>query len=164
MSQPSQQPPRRRGPVIAVVAGLVGVLAVLGVTGFVTPGFFLDEENSGATAGDPAGGEAVINAFLDAINNGDIQSANGKLCDAKISAWEIEMIEDLVPKHASLHVDGSPEITDLGGGNMSVIADLAGSWDDGDLEGDIGGAFREAQYGDWCILSFTTGKPLRPLR
>ncbi|RSM34718.1 hypothetical protein DMA12_47205 [Amycolatopsis balhimycina DSM 5908] len=84
-------PPKksRTGMWIAVGAAVVVVLALVGVTGFVTPGFFLSKDNTAAapqpstsanpsapktkpsTSGGGSDAKAVLQGFIDKLNAGD---------------------------------------------------------------------------------------------
>ncbi|MFI7676971.1 hypothetical protein [Actinophytocola sp. NPDC049390] len=50
------QPPKSKGPIIAIVAIVVLLLGGLGITGFVAPGFFLSDDSKNAGGGDGGGG------------------------------------------------------------------------------------------------------------
>jgi hypothetical protein len=93
-------PPKKSntGLIVGLVAGVVVVLAALGVTGFVTPGFFLSKDAPaaagagkqsapappgpvpGADSVDPAR-KALIDKFVAALNAGDAPTAVAELCD-----------------------------------------------------------------------------------
>jgi hypothetical protein len=52
---PYGPPPKNRAPVIATVIFLVAVLAGVGITGFVAPGFFLGDDDKSGSASDDSG-------------------------------------------------------------------------------------------------------------
>jgi len=99
-------PPRKSNPglIVGIVSAVV-VLAVLGITGFVAPGFFLSDDGdssassgsgdngSGGAAGQDAGGaQAVADSLISALVSHDTNTLNQLGCP-DISAGALELIE-----------------------------------------------------------------------
>lgn len=88
---PGGGPPKRNlAPVISITVIVVVLLAGIGITGFVTPGFFLSDDKK--SAGDGGGGsptsekkdsgaDAFINKLVEAANSKDKSALSGYACD-----------------------------------------------------------------------------------
>jgi hypothetical protein len=84
------QPPKsNKGPIIAIVSIVVLILAGVGITGFVAPGFFLSDDKGGNTAGtstktssanDDSGADAFIDKLVSAADDKDKSALEDLQC------------------------------------------------------------------------------------
>lgn len=110
---PSAPPPRRAGVALAAaVTGIVAVLATLAITGFVAPGFFLDDSDDRGNSGvaeDVAPGDspqALVQAVVDGINAKDKAALSALACEgASDDVEEIVMRVDDATSARQKHLD-----------------------------------------------------------
>lgn len=153
------QPPKsNKGPIIAVVSIVVLVLAGVGITGFVAPGFFLSDDKGGTAAGtgtSTAGGDPDDAGGADAFIQKVVAAADGK-SESKLESYQCSDATDSV-KDAIKHIDeiDSAELTDTRAESKTeVVAKLNIVVDgkDGDYEATV-----VKDGGDWCWKDFSGG-------
>ena len=152
------QPPKNKGPVIAVVAIVVLLLAGLGITGFVAPGYFLsDDKGSNTAGGDPSSSSPSekkkddADAFIDKL----VAAADAK-SKSKLEGYQCDDASDDV-KDATKHIDetDSVELTDTREESKTeVVAELTITvdGDEGDYEATV-----TMLDDEWCWSDFSGG-------
>jgi hypothetical protein len=156
-----QPPKNNKGPIIAIVSIVVLILAGVGITGFVAPGFFLSDDKGGNTASDSgtstAGGDNKDDASgADAFISKMVAAADSK-SESKLEDYQCSNATDSV-KDATKHIDeiDSAELKDTREeSDTEVVAKLniVVDGDDGDYEATV-----VKDGGDWCWKDFTGGK------
>jgi len=151
-----QPPKKNKGPIIAVVTIVVLILAGVGVTGFIAPGFFLSDDKGGGTAGsDPtttkddkaAGADDFIQKLVTAADDKDKSALEGYQCSdasdsVKGATKDIDEISSAKLKDTQEKSDKEVVAT------LTIVVD--GS--DGDYDVTV-----VKDGGDWCWKDISTG-------
>lgn len=151
------QPPKsNKGPIIAVVSIVVLILAGVGITGFVAPGFFLSDDKGSNTAGGSsgtkttenkgAGADEFIEKLVAAADDKNKTALEGLQCSdatdsVKGATKDIDEIDSAELKDTKEQSDTEVVAT------LNIVVD--GS--DGDYEATV-----VKDGGDWCWKDITS--------
>lgn len=153
-----QPPKKNKGPVIAIVAILVLVVAGLGITGFVAPGFFLSDDKKDSAddnGGGGGGGDDDKGSGADAFIEKLVAAADGKNKSELRSA---------ACKNASENVDGainnideisSAKLKDTREESKSEVVAVLTIKVDGDTDDYAATVTKDGA--DWCWQDFAPG-------
>jgi hypothetical protein len=152
------QPPKsNKGPIIAVVSIVVLILAGVGVTGFVAPGFFLsdDKDSSNTSAGTTTSGGDDKSSGADAFVDKLVEAADGKdenaLKDMQCSnaSESVEGATSSIDEITSAELKDTKEVSDT-----EVVATLTieVNGDADDYEATV-----VKDGGDWCWKDISSG-------
>jgi hypothetical protein len=167
-------PPQKKNIVLRVVL-VVLVLAGLGLTGFVAPGFLLSEEGDTPVGGSPSASAkaegvedrlrisesipddamAIVNGFLADVNKGRAAAAKAVLCENKLGG--AARVDKLIGDDARLAIDPG-----MGGGLAaedgsvhSVQLDLLGTVKGRQVGMDNKNGVHVNNWdGPWCVWDF----------
>jgi hypothetical protein len=153
-----QPPSSNKGPIIAVVTIVVLILAGVGITGFVAPGFFLSDDKSNAgtdtktsSSDSPDDKSAGADDFIDQL----VKAADAR-SESKLESYQCDDATDSV-KGATKDIDeiDSAELKDTEEkSDTKVVATLSivVNGDDGEYEATV-----VKDGSDWCWQDITTG-------
>jgi hypothetical protein len=140
------QPPKsNKGPIIAIVSIVVLILAGVGITGFVAPGFFLSDDK--ASSESSSGADAFIEKLVSAADDKDKSALEGMQCsDATESV-----------KGATKDIDeiSSAELKDTREESKSEVVatlDIVVDGKNGDYDATV-----VKDGGKWCWKDITSG-------
>jgi hypothetical protein len=153
-----QPPSSNKGPIIAVVTIVVLILAGVGITGFVAPGFFLSDDKSNAStdtktssSDSPDDKSSGADDFIDQL----VKAADSK-SESKLESYQCDDATDSV-KGATKDIDeiDSAELKDTEEkSDTKVVATLSivVNGDDGEYEATV-----VKDGSDWCWKDITSG-------
>ncbi|TDV39999.1 hypothetical protein [Actinophytocola oryzae] len=150
-----QPPKKNKGPIIAIVSIVVLVLAGVGITGFVAPGFFLSDDKGDSNTAGPgtsdkeksSGADAFINKLVAAADDKDRSTLEGYQCSnatesVKGATKDIDEIDSAELKDTREKSDDEVVAT------LNIVVD----GDDGDYDATV-----VKDGGDWCWKDITSG-------
>ena len=153
------QQPKNKGPIIAVVTIVVLILAGVGVTGFIAPGFFLSDDKGGG--GNAAGGGTTTSGKDDKGGGADdfIQKLVAAADDKNKTALEGYQCSDATEsvKGATKDIDeiSGAELKDTEvKSDTEVVATLSIVVDDSDGDYEVTVV---KDGGDWCWKDISAG-------
>lgn len=153
-----QPPKNNKGPVIAIVAIVVLILAGVGITGFVAPGFFLsdDKGDNSASGSGTSTSNGNSDSGADAFIKKLVSAADAK-SKSKLEGYQCSDATDSV-KNATKHIDeiDSAELKDTREKSKTEVVAELNIVVDGD--GDDYEATVTKDGGDWCWSDFSGGK------
>jgi hypothetical protein len=111
-------PKSNKGPIIAIVSIVVLILAGVGVTGFVAPGFFLSDDKENTNAGgdkttggdDAAGADGFVKKLVAAADDKDKSALQGMQCKDATSA--VEGATNSIDEISGAELKDSKEVSD----------------------------------------------------
>lgn len=150
------QPPKNKGPIIAVVAIVVLVLAGVGVTGFVAPGFFLSDDKEGSNTGSGTssssagnkdnGSEAFIKKLVTAADNKDKTALKGLTCSD--ASDDVSGATNSIDEIDSAELKDTREVSDT---EVVATLNIVVDGKDGDYEATV-----VKDGADWCWSDITS--------
>jgi hypothetical protein len=153
------QPPKNKGPIIAIVSIVVLVLAGVGVTGFLAPGFFLsDDKDNSATPGSSTGGgkgtddkSSGADAFIQQL----VAAADGK-SESKLKGFQCsDATESVTSATNAIDEIDSAELKDTDEKSDTKVVAILNIVVDGD--GDDYEVTVVKDGGDWCWKDISQG-------
>lgn len=152
-----QPPKNNKAPIIAVVSIVVLILAGVGVTGFIAPGFFVSDDKGGNTASGSgtSTGAANSDSGADDFIKKVVAAADAK-SKSKLESYQCSDATDAV-KNATKHIDeiDSAELEDTREESKTEVVAVLNIVVDGD--GDAYEATVVKDGGDWCWKDFSGG-------
>jgi hypothetical protein len=155
-----QPPKNNKGPIIAVVSIVVLILAGVGVTGFVAPGFFLSDDKADTNASDST---QTSTSSADDSGGGDAKSFIDKLVTAADDK-DKSALEELQCADASQNVKTKTDsISQIDGAELKEITDESDTEAVATLDVTVGGDATEyvvtvvKDSGDWCWQEIELG-------
>lgn len=149
-------PKSNKGPIIAVVSIVVLLLAGLGITGFVAPGFFLSDKTDSAGGGggggsstkeSPSGADALITQLVSAADSQNKSKLKGLTCSDATDV--VDSAIDAIDETESAELKDTKEE-----GSDTVIATLSITVD-GDADDYDATVTKDGD--DWCWKDITDG-------
>lgn len=150
-----QPPTKNKGPIIAVVAIVVLILAGVGVTGFVAPGFFLSDDKDSSNTGSgtkssegskDSGAEAFIKKLVSAADSKDKTALKSLTCSD--ASDDVTGATNSIDEIDSAELKDTREVSDTEAvATLNIVVDGK----DGDYEATV-----VKDGADWCWKDITS--------